>query len=137
MLGGDGEQAAQIREEAEDLAIRLNSGRFGYKADDDSPASVLERQTAAPIGTVPLWGQVGSFIVDLPHVRVRGEFDGIFGLCLPAFSAHVVERDKPFISETGYRSFLSSRFNAPLASPSTAPSSRSTSESSQRASSGR
>jgi hypothetical protein len=37
--------------------------------------------------------------------------DGMFGLGseyaqMPSFEAHVVDRDKPFISETGYRSFV-------------------------------
>jgi hypothetical protein len=44
-------------------------------------------------------------------MRVRIEMDGMFGIgasSMPwlGFSAHAVELEKPFLSETGYRSFL-------------------------------
>jgi len=44
-------------------------------------------------------------------MRVRIELDGMFGLAArfslwPGFSAHAVDFDRPFLSETGYRSFL-------------------------------
>lgn len=44
-------------------------------------------------------------------MRVRIEMDGIFGIGashMPwiGFAAHAVEKNKPFLSETGYRSFL-------------------------------
>ena len=37
--------------------------------------------------------------------------DGVFGICAtasywPGFSAHAVDVERPFISQTGYRSFL-------------------------------
>ena len=44
-------------------------------------------------------------------MRVRIELDGLFGvgarfITWPGFSAHAVEYEKPFLSETAYRSFL-------------------------------
>ena len=44
-------------------------------------------------------------------MQVRIEQDGIFGVSacyIPTlgFAAHVVDPDKPFLSETGYRSFI-------------------------------
>jgi hypothetical protein len=44
-------------------------------------------------------------------MRIRIEIDGLFGIgarymTWPGFGAHAVQWDKPFISETGYRSFL-------------------------------
>jgi hypothetical protein len=44
-------------------------------------------------------------------MSVRIVMDGMVGVCAsmdvwPGFSANVVEPEKPFISETGYRSFL-------------------------------
>jgi hypothetical protein len=44
-------------------------------------------------------------------MRVRIELQGMFGIgstfCLfPGFYAHAVDRDRPFLSETGFRSFL-------------------------------
>ena len=32
--------------------------------------------------------------------------DGIYGVCFPGFAIHAIEWDRPFLSETGYRSFL-------------------------------
>ena len=64
-----------------------------------------------PLGTVPLWGQTGDFIITVDDMRVRIELEGMFGLAArfsfwPGFSAHAVDHDRPFLSETGYRSFL-------------------------------
>ena len=57
-------------------------------------------------------GQKGSFIVTVAGMRVRIEIEGVFGLFAawsfwPSFSAHAIDPGRPFISETGYRSFLS------------------------------
>ena len=57
-------------------------------------------------------GQKGSFIVTVAGMRVRIEIEGVFGLFAawsfwPSFLAHAVDSGRPFISETGYRSFLS------------------------------
>lgn len=114
MMAGDEERTEAIREEAHDLACRLNGdrGHFGILGGPDAPGCVLERETAAPPGTIPLWGQVGDYIVQVGGMRIRIEQDGIFGVCSGwdfwmAFGAHIVDQDKPFLSETGYRSFLS------------------------------
>lgn len=113
MLAGDEKAAITIRKDAHKLAAQMNQDgtTFGIIAGDDAPGCVLERETQAPTGTVPLWGQSGDFIIDVDGMRVRIEQDGIFGIGAssmpwPGFSAHIVDRDKPFLSETGYRSFL-------------------------------
>src|SRR5690606_21844013 len=66
----------------------------------------LATATRAAEGDVPLWGQAGEFIVTVRGCSVRIEWDGLYGLCEIGFSAHTVSTDAPFISETGYRSFL-------------------------------
>ena len=111
MLAADVEETTRLREKAHLLAVKLNEGKPGILADENSPGNVLTRETAAPSGAVPLWGQAGDFIITVAGTRIRIEQDGIFGICCgitywPGLSAHVVDRDKPFISETGYRSFL-------------------------------
>lgn len=111
MLAGQVEEVMFCREEAHRLAVKLNGGKAGILADDDSPGYVLARETAAAPGMVPLWGQKASFIVTAAGARVRIEMDGVFGLFATtgfwlSFSAHAVDFDRPFISETGYRSFL-------------------------------
>lgn len=50
-------------------------------------------------------------------MQVRINLDGVFGigataLPFPGFAAHVVDRDAPFLSDTGFRSFLG--FHMPL-----------------------
>ena len=74
----------------------------------------MARLTQAEDGIIPLWGQAGSFEIRHGKMRVRIEMDGLYGLygigasymSWLGFSAHAVEMDKPFLSDTGYRSFL-------------------------------
>lgn len=111
MLAGDPEAVLEFHREAHRLANKLNNFEPGTLADEDAPGCVLERKTRAPDGTVPLWGQTGSFEITVAETRIRIEIDGLFGICSccfpwPGFAAHVVEPDQPFISETGYQSFL-------------------------------
>jgi hypothetical protein len=111
MLAADIQQALALREEAHLLAEKLNGFEPGIIADEDAPGCVLERGTRAADGAVPIWGQQGSFEILVGNMRVRIEMDGMFGIgaaymSWPGFSAHAVEYGKPFLSETGYRSFL-------------------------------
>jgi len=111
MLAADVEGTMRLREEAHNLALKLNGGDSGVLANDDSPGYVLARETAAVRDAVPLWGQSGAFVVEIGGMRVRIETDGMFGIgstfCYwPGFSAHAVDFHRPFLSEAGYRSFL-------------------------------
>lgn len=111
VLAADADKVTQLRREAKNLALRLNDGEPGILAHEDAPGYVLARESAAPSGTVPLWGQDGDFIITVGKMRVRIELDGLFGIASsvafwPGFAAHAVDLDRPFISETGYRSFL-------------------------------
>ena len=115
MMAGDIDAAMKIRDEAQDLAVKLNGGELmGICAGPDSPGHRLERETAAPDGTVPLWGQTGNFVIEVNGMKIRIEQDGLFGIgssmsSAPGFAAHAVDYDKPFLSETGFRSFIGSR----------------------------
>jgi len=111
MVAGDFASVQRIRGEAHDLALKLNNYEPGILADDDAPGCVLARETRAADGAVPLWGQSGSFVLVHGAMRVRIELEGLFGIgssfmAWPGFSAHAVDWGKPFLSETGYRSFL-------------------------------
>ena len=111
MVAGDSVLVRELRDEAHRLALKLNGFEAGILADDDAAGSVLERETAAPLGTGPLWGQSGTFEITCDGMRVSIEMEGLFGIGASfmawlGFSAHAVEWDKPFLSETGYRSFL-------------------------------
>jgi hypothetical protein len=111
MQAADIDKAMSIREEAHLLAAKLNGGTCGIIAGPDAPGCILERESAAPPDSVPLWGQAGEFVVTIGAMRVRIELKGMFGIgstsCLfPGFYAHAVDKDRPFLSETGFRSFL-------------------------------
>ncbi len=111
MLAGDEEQVMRLRDEADMLALKLNGFESGILAGPEAAGCKLESETAAKPGTVPMWGQEGEFTVCIGSMRVRIEMDGVFGIASgvsfwPGFSAHAVDWDRPFLSETGYRSFL-------------------------------
>lgn len=112
MMAGDKEAAMAVRAEANDLAYKRNGNdACGIKGGPDSIAAQLEHATAAPEGTVPLWGQTGNYTIDIDGMKVRIEQDGMFAVGSHAmhwlaFSAHAVDWDKPFLSETGYQSFI-------------------------------
>jgi hypothetical protein len=111
MMAADAPTAMRLRIDADLLATKLNNFEAGILADADSPGNVLDRLTRAPKGTVPLWGQSGSFEINLDGMRVRIAMDGIFGLASNVyhwlgFAAHAIDYDRPFLSETGYRSFI-------------------------------
>jgi len=110
MLIADEMEVAAIREEARHLARKLNGGDVGILAHEDASGYVLARETAADEDQVPLWGQTGSFVIEVCGVRFRIEMEGLFGIGSHSpwlgFSAHAVDLDRPFVSDTGYRSFL-------------------------------
>ncbi|HEV2512630.1 hypothetical protein [Bosea sp. (in: a-proteobacteria)] len=111
MLAGDGKTVGALREEAHRLALRLNHGEPGILPDPDAPGCKLADLTAAEAGTIPAWGQQGEFILELAGMRVFIKFSGLFGLGARftpylSFSAHALDCEWPFLSETGYRSFM-------------------------------
>lgn len=87
------------------LVYKLNGETMhGCKADDDSAGHVLARAVAAQPGQVPSWGQAGEFLLEVEGVRVWVVINHhMLGNHRPC-DLHAVDLDKPFISETGYRS---------------------------------
>ncbi|MGJ8530405.1 hypothetical protein [Maritalea sp.] len=111
MLATDFDAAMAIRNDAYLLARKLNRGAAGILAGDDAPGSVLARETAVQEGRVPLWGQYGVFAVQAAGMALNVEMSGMFGfgaMAMPylGFSVRAVDCTKPFLSETGFRSFL-------------------------------
>lgn len=111
MLGGEERSVMAIRREANRLAVKLNGGEVGILGGPDAPGYALMDGTAAPAGTVPMWGQQGEFNIKVGDMPVHIKMDGMLGICQsmgiwPGFSANVVEPEKPFFSETGFRSFI-------------------------------
>lgn len=111
ILAADVDEVFRLREEAVRLAVKIHGGRFGYIADEDAAGCRLAAATAAEPGRVPLWGQQGGFVIPVRGMETRVEMCGFYGIGVsfsfwPGFEAHAVHRDRPFFSETGYRSFL-------------------------------
>ncbi|TLP43441.1 hypothetical protein FDK21_17985 [Cohaesibacter sp. CAU 1516] len=111
MLDNDFETAITIREEARQLARKLNGNEPGIIAHDDAPGCVLARKTATEPGIVPFWGQEGTFQTTAANMTLNVSMGGIFGIGATAmpylgFSVRATDQDKPFLSSTGYRSFL-------------------------------
>lgn len=107
VLAGDEAGAKRLQEEAHLLALKLNGGERGYLADEQAPGCILQRRTAARLGKVPLWGQVGRFVLEAAGMCIRIEMRGLYGVCgYASFNAHAIDLDRPFLSETGFRSFL-------------------------------
>lgn len=111
MLAAGVEGTQRLHKEAHLLAEKLNGGAPGILAHDDAPGYVLARATEAEPGAAPLWGQTGTFQIDAAGMAVRIEIEGLFGVGAgwgfwPGFAARAVDREKPFLSSTGYRSFL-------------------------------
>lgn len=110
MLKGEIEAAAAIRKEAHRLAIKLNGGH-GILAGDDAAGCRLGNATAATDGNIPMWGQDGCFATGAKGMQIAVEMGGMFSIGATStpflgFSVRAVDPTKPFLSETGYRSFL-------------------------------
>ncbi|SER58111.1 MT-A70 family methyltransferase [Rhizobium sp. NFR03] len=82
------------------------NGRFNCLHD---ASTWLKDALAAPDGDVPLFGQPGRFLIELFGCRVDFKYSGLFGYS--GGDAHVVDLDKPFFSDTGYRSFMVSHLD--------------------------
>jgi hypothetical protein len=111
MLAGDEKRVMAIRKEANRLAVKLNGGEPSILGGAGAPGYVLMDSTAAPPGMVPTWGEQGEFDIKVGDMPVHIRMDGMLGICQsmsmwPGFSASVVEPEKPFFSETGFRSFI-------------------------------
>ena len=111
MLAGDFDAAIAIRDEAQLLARTLNGDKPGIIADQDAPGCILARKCAATPDKLPLWGQDAAFTVTLKGVDMAVTLNGMFGIgaChMPyaGFAVRAIDRSKPFVSATGYRSFL-------------------------------
>lgn len=109
ILSNDERRAKAGALQYESLVEDLNDGSFfGSYANDMSPGCLLKNQLAAPIGTVPMWGQQGEFIIVLPGIKARVQCDSTprLGRTAPAISLYALEPFEPFVSETGFRSIM-------------------------------
>lgn len=105
VLAGHVEALDQAEDAYCALVYKLNGETMlGCKADADSAGHVLARAVAAQPGQVPGWGQAGEFLLEVEGVRVWVVMTHHMLGNHRACDLHAVDLDKPFISETGYRS---------------------------------
>ncbi|MBR8087077.1 klcB [Burkholderia vietnamiensis] len=105
VLECDGAGAESAAQRYEACVWKLNGGTFfGSTADESAAGCVIERHCRAEPGLVPMWGQRGEFLIVVDGIRALVDFDAGYGLLHCHFAFHAVDLDRPFISETGYRS---------------------------------
>lgn len=86
------------------VVYRLNGDTFFGCAASTGSACRLQRHLAAPIGTVPGWGQVGGWLLEVDGMRIRVEVDPREVGGIQWVNLHAVDVAAPFLSSTGFRS---------------------------------
>jgi len=91
----------------------------GVKSGNDN-AVAGEVAPGHPPGTVPRWGQLGDFIINVRSVPIRIEQDGILGIgagtgTLLGFETHAVDYNRPFMSNTDTAALSGYTETCPLA----------------------
>ena len=108
VLAGDGAAAEAAAARYDSSIWKLNGGTYQNCKDRSNPeaaGTLIEQHCKAAPGAVPMWGQLGEFLVESDGVRCLVECgDGFGSLLNRHFAFHVIDLDGPFISETGYRS---------------------------------
>jgi hypothetical protein len=112
------EAAAAVADEANAYNVKLEAHgapkrTYSAMTYEEYKAKERELYLSRPEEQIPepMWGQTGSFTINIDGMPIRIEQDGIFGtgtlhMTWPPFGAHAVDYQKPFISETGYRCFI-------------------------------
>ena len=107
-IAGDNERREAAASRFEACIWKLNGNTFfGASADEQQAANVISEYCRADGGAVPMWGQHGDFIIEsLGGIRARVKTDAgcMMGYLSASFNA--VDLGAPFVSETGYRSYI-------------------------------
>ena len=107
VLSFDNQGAADAGNRYEAAVWKLNGGTFfGCVANDLAAGKIIERHCASALGEVPMWGQTGQFLIKVEGIRALVDFGYGYGVGGTHYDFHAVDLDRPFISETGYRSHL-------------------------------
>ncbi|MBW5287779.1 hypothetical protein [Burkholderia gladioli] len=107
VLEADDKAADAAADRYDAVVWKLNGGTLRGSRDvanPDAAGHLVEQHCSAAPGTVPMWGQRGEFLITVSGVRAVVELGDGFGRFRIGFAFHVVDADKPFISETGYKS---------------------------------
>ena len=105
MMASDAAAAADATRIYDACIWRLSGDTFfGSMADEQSGGRRLAAHCAAEDGARPLWGQKARFVVDIGSVRAIVSYSGMDGAVSQHFEFRAIDQDRPFISDTGYRS---------------------------------
>ena len=106
VLRGDRYEISKAEKLYEACIWKLNGNSFfGAGADKKQAASVIEAYCQAEKGQVPLWGQNGKFVI-ISRDGIRTWVKVKRGIHYYSAEFHIVDLNKPFISETGFRSHI-------------------------------
>lgn len=87
------------------VRYKLNGNTFrACSVGNPSVTQRIEAYCAAEPGTVPMWGQCGEFLLDMGTYRLWVTCNMTFGMQMPHMEFHAVDLNRPFLSESGYRS---------------------------------
>jgi hypothetical protein len=107
-LAGNDERRDAAANQFEACIWKLNGKSFfGCSAGEHESAHVISEYCRAEGGSVPIWGQHGDFIIETEgglRARVKTESGCLMGFLSASF--HVVDLGAPFVSETGFRSYI-------------------------------
>ncbi len=105
VVAGEQAEAMAAEDRYEAVIWKLNGGtHFGCLAGEDAPGHRVERHCRALPGMVPKWGQSGEFLIVVEGIRALVEFGDGMGAMHSGYVFRAVDLNRPFISETGYRS---------------------------------
>ena len=106
MLDADGDLATDIQKRIEAVGEKMNGGtRFGIVTDEGAYGRLIPL-LSAPDGQEPMYGQPGRFVVTALGCRCAISTKGLFGF--GGFEVRAIDFGRPFISQTGFRSFTGS-----------------------------
>lgn len=97
-------EAGQVKQRIESLAIKLNGRTMLGIGTKEGAYGRLKVALAAQDGEEPMHGQPGRFLLKAGGCRSVVYSDGVFGF--GAFQVRAIDLDRPFLSSTGFRSFM-------------------------------
>jgi hypothetical protein len=103
ILDGSIEDMQEAAERYGAIEWKLNGGSFfGCRGGHEAAGNVLSRHCAASPGEPSKWGQSGEFLIASSGMRALVVVDSRPGGFPPHFEFYAVDRNRPFISQTGY-----------------------------------
>jgi hypothetical protein len=106
MLAADSAAAAEAQAAAKAAVMSCVTGKFSYY----NVLAGFEMDTDAVSGEIPPWGHTGAFVLPYAsNLRLHVKMHGFVNLGVGpfrGFEVRAVDASRPFISSSGYRSFI-------------------------------